>query len=309
MTPRAPLSSRRGLWRGLASVLLLASLAGCARPLATSGDPASGLSPEACYDFSPLAASDRATADSILAYGLDHEGLYTLAAGLKPISTLHQESFPLARPDSIPAGVRDAAPDGFAHAADRLARLYRVADALRCGSVQAVVVPFRRPFEGQKTLQVVAVDRQRLDGILARDARFWSALGITPGADPSLVVSVVEHAQAYDRWRGYGYLFGYPEAAITFFVEAGREADSTGQFVSRDFISAPVYARETGHFTWAVPQGHVLTEADSLRLGAAADLLGAYRLRRPAYLRADSTVRAADLLRDWAREPRRTYDF
>ncbi|MEL6617096.1 MAG: hypothetical protein AAFQ43_15240, partial [Bacteroidota bacterium] len=267
------------------------------------------LAPEACFDFTALAADDRALADSILGAGLDHEGLYTLVAGLKPISTLHQESLPLARPDSVPAGVRDAAPEAYAPAAARLAQLTRVTDALRCGPVEAVLVPFRRPFEGARTVQIVAADRQRLDGLLARDARFWSALGIAPGADPALVISVVEHAQAYDRWRGYGHLFGYPPEAVTFFVEAGREQDSTGQFVARDFVHAPVHARETGHFTWAVPKGHTLTRPDSLRLGAAANLLAAYRQRRPAYLRADSTVRATDLLRDWAREPRHTYDF
>ncbi|MEM1055401.1 MAG: hypothetical protein AAGI52_07730 [Bacteroidota bacterium] len=288
---------------GFLAIVLVASA--CAPTVSLS----EGHAADTCFALSSLPEDDRALADSILAAGLDHEGLFTLAAGLKPMSTLHQESLPLARPDSIPAGVRDAAPVGFEPAATRLAQLHRVTSALRCGSVQAVAVPFRRPFEGARTLQIVAVDRQRLSGILARDARFWAALGIAPSADPSLVVSVVEHAQAYERWRGYGYLFGYPEAAVTFFVEAGREQDSTGQFVSREFISAPVHARETGHFTWAVPSGHTRTSADSLRLGAAADLLAAYRERRSAYLRADSTVRAADLLRDWSREPRRTYEF
>ncbi|MEM0962373.1 MAG: hypothetical protein AAGK21_07575 [Bacteroidota bacterium] len=294
-------------------LLLLALLVSACAPAALVPEAplasASGAVPDDCFALTALAEGDRVLADSILAAGLDHEGLFTLAAGLKPISTLHQESLPLARPASVPAGVRDAAPVGFGASATRVAQLYRVADALRCGSVETVVVPFARPFKGNKTLQVVAVDRQRVDAVLARDARFWAALGLTPGADPTLVVSVVEHAQAYDRWRGYGYLFGYPEDAVTFFVEAGRQRDSTGQFVARDFVHAPVHARETGHFTWAVPEGHALTEADSLRLAAAADLLAAYRQRRPDYLRADSTVRAADLLRDWAREPRQTYAF
>ena len=295
------------------SGLLLAAALLAAALLAAACAPAAPLAerraPSGCFDLAALSDGDRALADSVLAAGLDHEGLYTLAAGLKPASTLHQESLPLARPDSVPAGVRDAAPVGFGASAARLTRLTRVADALRCAPVEVVIVPFARPYEGARTVQIVAVDRQRLDGVLARDARFWAALGVAPGADPAVVVSVVEHAHAYDRWRGYGYLFGYPEAAVTFFVEAGREADSTGQFVARDFVHAPVHARETGHFTWAVPEGHQPAQADSLRLAAAADLLAAYRQKRPAYLRADSTVRALDLLRDWAREPRRTYDF
>ncbi|MEO0557192.1 MAG: hypothetical protein AAF170_03300 [Bacteroidota bacterium] len=286
------------------ALALLASASACA-PAA----PLAGGMDGPCFDLSGLAPDERVTADSILAVGLDHEGLYTLAEGLKPISTLIQESFPMARPDSIPAGIRDAAPDGFERVSARAARLHRIAAALQCGPVETVVIPFARAHEGNRTLHVAAVDRDRLDTVLARDARFWAALGLTPGTDPALVVSVVEHAQPYDRWRGYGYLFGYPEAAVTFFVEAGREADSTGQFVERDFLHAPVHASPTGHFTWAVPKGHTPTPDDALRLDAAADLLARYRQRRDAYLRPDSTVRAVDLLRDWAREPRRTYAF
>ena len=287
-----------------AFLIALLLLAACAptRPLAERGAAV-------CYDLSALAPDEQVTADSILAVGLDHEGLYTLAADVKPVSSLAQVSLLLARPDTVPEGVRAAAPPGFEDAAAHAARLYRIAAALRCGTVQTVVVPFRRADDGLRTLHVAAVDVARLDGILARDARFWAALGLTPGADPALVVTVTEHAATYDRWRGYGYLFGYPEEAVTFFVEAGREADSTGQFVERDFLHAPVFARASGHFTWAVPRGHTPTRADSLRLDAAAEVLAEYRRRRPAYLRPDSTLRAADLLRDWAREPRRSFAF
>lgn len=285
----------------LAAALLL--LGACAptgsRPLA----PPTPRSPEdACFDLSVLPETDRAYADSLLAHGLDHEALFTLAAPIKPISSLAQLRLPLARPDTVPEGVRDQLPPGREAHLVAAERFHRVARALRCGSLETVVVPYRRTFDGDRILQMTVVDRDRLDAVLARDAVFWGAWGLVPGADPHLVVTMVETAAPLDRHRGYGYLFGYPEYAVTFFTESAREQQRTGELVERDFFQVPVHRRPRGHFTYAIPRGHTPTEVDSSIHRAAAAVLAAYRARREAYLRPDSSLRAADLLRDWRRD-------
>ncbi|MCS7210585.1 MAG: hypothetical protein RMI34_02895 [Chloroherpetonaceae bacterium] len=61
-----------------------------------------------CFDISALTPEEQGLADSLLAIGLDNEALYTLFAPLKPISTVAQFSLAIARPDSLPSGIREA---------------------------------------------------------------------------------------------------------------------------------------------------------------------------------------------------------
>ena len=74
----------------------------------------------------------------------------------------------------------------------------------------------------------------------------------------------------YTRWNttkparegGYGYLFGYPDYAVRFFVESSNEEKFSGRFVERDFRSIPTFARETNAFVYAVPKGQAENETD-----------------------------------------------
>lgn len=286
----------------VAAFAALVALGGC-RSVAPPAAPLAS-APAACYDFARLSARERAFADSLLGAALDREALYTYAAPVKPISSVAVLRLPVARPDSVPEGVRVQALDapGAQAAAERF---YRVAAVLRCGPVETVVVPYRAAREGERLLQMTAVRRDRLDKVLARDAPFWLQFGLAPGADPHLVVATVEHAAATDRWRGYGYLFGYPEHAVTFFVEAGRATRGTDAVAPRDFFHIPVHVRDSGHFTYAVPPGYVPTAVDSTLYRQGAAVLADYRARRAAFLRPDSTLRAADLLRAWTATPSR----
>jgi hypothetical protein len=53
----------------------------------------------------------------------------------------------------------------------------------------------------------------------------------------------IEYSQSGPRWRGYGYLFGFPLYAVDFFVNAGESEKQTGKFVERDFLSIPYVRR------------------------------------------------------------------
>jgi hypothetical protein len=297
-TVPAPRTARHPLARLAVVILVLLALGGCRASAPAPSTARTAVPADGCFDLRALPAADRAYADSLLGAALDREALYTYAAPLKPMSSVALLRLPVARPDSVPEGVREQAREapGAQAAAERF---YRVAAALRCGPVETVVVPYRAAFDGERALQMAAVRRDRLDAVLGRDAPFWLQFGLAPGADAHLVVSAVEHAAATDRWRGYGTLFGYPEYAVAFFVEAGRAGQGTGEIVPRDFFHIPVHVRDSGHFTYAVPRGHTPTAVDSALYRHGTAVLADYRARRTAFLQPDSTLRAADLLRAW----------
>ena len=86
-----------------------------------------------------------------------------------------------------------------------------------------------------------------------KDRHLFGQWGFTANANSATVLSVVEYENKNDRYRAYGYLFGYPEHAVDFFVEASITEEETGEFVKRNFFTIPVEAGNSGDFTYAVP--------------------------------------------------------
>jgi len=306
MIPRKSSAGRAApILSGAALALVLAA---CASSPAPAPAPATASAPHAaCFAVEGLSAENRARADSILAGGLDNEALFTLASDpdrglpLKPISSLTQRRMGVARAEDTPPGAREATNPEHPDLAE-VRELQEVIRALECGPVRAVLLPYRATQDSTRTVQVVMVHQGRLDDILARDASFWGQWGLVPGADPATVVTVVEYEASGARFRGYGYLFGYPEHAVTFFTEAAAEMAETGEFVTRDFFQIPVHSRETGRFVYAVPEGYEPAEEDLAIREEAARVLEAYRARRPAFTNPDGTLRAVELLRAWYAE-------
>jgi hypothetical protein len=248
-----------------------------------------------------LAAPERALADSLLAAGLDNEALFTLAGPLKPMSGITTLRLSTARTAAVREGDR-AATDPAAPDLARMARYQETANALRCGPVRFLVVPFRAVQEGVRVVQISVVDEELLARILRRDLTFWGQWGFVPGSDAAVVATMIEGEGPYDRFRGYGYLFGYPEHAVHFFVEAARKGDERGELVERDFFQIPVHTADKGHFVYAVPKGYAPADVDEQLRADAARLLADYRERRPRYTNPDGTLRAVELLRDWYAE-------
>ena len=267
-----------------------------------------------CFDVSHLSDGEQVLANELMEEALDYQALYTLVGEIKPMSTLRQKRFFVARPDTVPAGSRAVVTTDTARAShEDAARLQRVAEALHCGSIETVVVPFRSTRSGIRTVQALLINRRGLDHVVERDLAFWGQWAFAPGVSPGVVTTTVEYEDSFDRFRGYGYLFGYPEHAVTFFVEAAQESDSTGVFVERDFFHIPTHQAQTNRFTYAVPEGYTPAAPDSAIYQAALDVLADYRDRRHAYVASDSTLHALELIRDWYREapqvdPRRPND-
>jgi hypothetical protein len=284
-----------------ALMLLVAALgAACAAVPSAASAPIGAPLPAAenCFAVESLAAEERAMADSLLAAGLDNEPLFTLVGTLKPMSSIPFVQIGTARSDTVPEGSREVA-DPESPDLEWIERYQHVANTLTCGPVRMVVAPYRMTQDTVRRLQANFVHRRLLDAELVRNASFWGQWGFVPGTDPAVVVTVVEYERPYDRFRGYGYLFGYPEHAVTFFVEAAREGDARGEFVSREFFQIPVHSRPDARFVYAVPPGHVPTEADIAIRDEAGRILEDYRSRRPRFENADGTLRAVELLRDW----------
>jgi len=305
--------------RTLSSLLLIVGMSlwtfGCAAPPIETTDRVDAATfswqEKRCFDVTHLAAEEQALADSLMKEALDHQALYTLVGDIKPMSTLQQKRLFVARPDSLPAGIPDVITTDTARAAHAdAAQLQRVAQALSCGEISTVVVPFRITRDGVRTVQALLVNQRRIDEVMQEKRAFWGQWGFAPGVAPGVVTTTVEYENSLDRFRGYGHLFGYPAHAVTFFVEAARESEATGEFVERDFFHIPTHAAETNRFTYAVPEGYMPTAVDSAVYLASRDVLSAYRERRDAYVTSEGTLQALELVRDWyreepARDPRR----
>jgi 5'-nucleotidase (lipoprotein e(P4) family) len=252
-------------------------------------------------DFSSLeqlSPDDRKLADSLLTVALDHEALYTLWGDVKPISDVAMFTFRVARPASVSSGTASIV-DAGNPALQQIRRLQRVVNAMNFGDVQFFIHPFKRADSTKRFLQVAVLRKSSVMACLARNQSFFGQFGFVPESDPISVVMATEYEDKYERYRGYGYLYGYPEHAVTFFVEAARHQDSTKEFVKRDFFQIPTWSGEQGHFVYAVPKGYVPTELDSTLYRAASKVLSDYRAIRPTFMNPDSSLRAADLLKEW----------
>jgi hypothetical protein len=253
--------------------------------------------------YEQLSATDRDRADSLIAFALDHEALYSLMADIKPISSIgFSLSFPLGKDSTQLDGqhnVVSVEADSVQAFVNDLKSWYRVVDALSFGDYQFMLLPFRQVWDGKRNMQVLLCRADLIDDLLEEQAPFFAQWGFVPGTDPAVLLTAIEFEEKHDRFRSYGYLFGYPRHAVDFFVEASLEQEETGEFVSRDFFQIPVYAKESGYFTYAVPKDYETGSKDSLIYNNALKVLEEYRELRPQYLDEQGRLDAVRLYRDW----------
>ena len=252
----------------LAWLVAAFTLGGCASSPSDTGD--FQRSAETVSTVDPLQLLREAT---------DHEGLYTLAGGLKPMSTgIWRGSFEVEDPDLT--DLREAR---------------QALGVLRNDVWYADVQVFEKAHEGERSAHAFVVHRKALARMIERHESFWSPWGITAGTHPAEIVAIVDRMPRDDRWRGYGYLFGYPDHAVDFFVEAGLAAEDgreVGPGKDRQFIQIPTSAADSGRFTYAVPPDHVSTLADQRLANDAAMILAAYTERKSGMRDVQSTVEA-----------------
>ena len=215
----------------------------------------------------------------------DQEALYTLAGGLKPMSSgIWQGSFELEDPDL-----------------DELRDVRRALGLLRNNVWYADVQVYDNADDGTRWAEAFVIHREALARMIERLEPFWSPWGITPCTHPAEVVTIVDRMPRADRWRGYGHLFGYPDDAVDFFVEAGLARDDgreVGPGKDREFMQIPTQVADSGRFTYAVPLGHIPTPVDRALAERAGLILAAYEVRRPRMNGAEEVVKALRQLND-----------
>ena len=273
---------------GLAATLLLFTAACTPRPTPpalTAGRIGAGVVRSECLPADRLPADLRAKSEEMLLKGLDAEALFTLAGGLKPMSSVGGTfTFPIDKPDVAAIEERR-----------RLLAVWRCGDALF-----ADARVFRAITEGKRSVGAEVFSRPALDAVLTRHAEFFAPLGFTRGSHPMEVLTAIEWSERGPRWRGQGYLYGYPDYAVDFFVEAGESEARTGQFVPRDPVRVPTFGAtpERSNFVWTAPKGHTENEQDRAVTTRAARILAAYTERRARYI-GPGKPGAFALLRDW----------
>jgi len=236
-----------------------------------------------CFPIERLPAELRPRAEQLLLKIMDGEGLYTVVGGLKPMSSgwlSHRVS--VEKPE-----LADAERDR------------RILATFRSGEeIVANVQPFWRVYEGKRFLDGVIYHRSGVARAIRDHGSYFAFYGVTPSSEPVEAAMAFELDGTSQRNRGYGYLFGYPDHAVNFFVSADEEMRKTKKLVPRDFLHIPTFASATHRFVYAVPKGQAPNEAD-LRLRAeAAPILAMYRQLRPRYV-GEGKRGIVALLRDW----------
>ena len=164
-----------------------------------------------------------------------------------------------------------------------LREMRRALGVLRNDVWHADVQVFEKAHDGERSAHAFVVHRKALARMIERHESFWGPWGITAGTHPAEIVAVVDRMPRDDRWRGYGHLFGYPDHAVDFFVEACLSAEDgreVGPEKDRRVIQIPTSAADSGRFTYAVPLDHVSTIADRRLANDAAMILAAFTERK-----------------------------
>lgn len=232
-----------------------------------------------CFPFERLPEALRPRAEAMLLQALDGEALYTLAGGLKPMSS-----------GFVSSSIKVDAPD----LADVESTRQILATWTCGGEIAAGLHHFEAVYQGSRSMEAVVFHRSALRNLLTRHSAYFAPFGLSPSSDPMEVVMTVEYAAPAPRLRGYGYLFGYPDYAVDFFVGAS----GIEPLVPRDFFSLPTVRGER-RFVYAVPKGHEPNDADRALKAAAEAIHADYVARRARHIKGDSASGVLALVREW----------
>lgn len=239
---------------------------------------------EQCFPFERLPDRLRARAERLLLTALDGEALYTIASDIKPMSSGIL---------TLEVGAGQA---GLLEVAD----LEEIMRAWSCGGeVSGGLHRFAAVYDdGRRPMDLMVFNHPRVGDVVARRSGVYGPLGLAPETPPLAVVQAVDRAARTPRFLGYGYLFGYPDAAVEFFAEADDRQQQTGAFVERDFISLPTFRGER-HFVYAVPRGQARTDADRVLAERVQPVYDDYVARRARHIKDDTGAGVLALLREW----------
>jgi hypothetical protein len=213
--------------------------------------------------------SKLALADSLAKEILENEGLYTVASGLKPMSTVLQFDFQIdtLSQEFLDQKAVEASLNSFQSALGLLEN----------ENIKFIILPFKSIYGDKRTFQILVLHQESIEEKIKEYSSFFLKRGILPETPIHQILSIVEFGEKYERYQAYGYFFGYPEHAVSFFVNASLSYEKTNEFVERDFFQIPVASNEEGHFVYAVPKGYEPSEIDLRIRQDANEILSYYK--------------------------------
>lgn len=289
--------------------------------------PAQTSSRNECFPFEKLTTDERKKAEELLLKALDGEALYTIVGGLKPMSSgfqtfrlrvdLPRLEFSEAEKSVTELSAKKAEELTKEEKSrltqanqtverkqtlEKIAETQKIFETWRCGEeLFAAVQHYAQVYEGQRFYDTVVFSRPRLKQMLTEKIDFFSRIGITPDSHPLDVLYAVEYNKTSQRFAGYGYLFGYPDYAVRFFVQASDDEQFSGKFVERGFITLPTIIGDN-HFVYAVPKDHVENDADRVLRAKSEKIFNEYKRRRVEYI-GDGKKGVVEMLRNWFCDP------
>ncbi len=244
---------------------------------------------EQCFPVEQLPQAQQKAAADLFLKLMDSEALYTVIGAVKPMSGGFT-TFKLSA-DSLDATPIDEARQYLA--------------LFQCGGdLFATIHHFARlfPDKDSKVLERyfdgVVFHRSGLRRTILAHKNFFIPLGLSENSHPLEVLMAIEYLEGPSRFRGLGYLYGYPDYAVDFFVSAARQQTFTGVFVPRDFVSMPTFARADRGVVYAIEKGASERDLDKQLRAQLAPILEEYKRRRQEYI-GEGKAGIIALLRDW----------
>lgn len=228
-------------------------------------------------------------ADSLAKETLEKEGLFTVLGGLKPISTVEHFQFPI---DTTTKNL--LSPE---EASLQIQMLHESLKLLSDENIGFAIVPFKAVFNDSRSFQILVYHKSSVQRTIQAYSEFFIKRGVLTETDPLSLLTMVEFEEKLDRFRAYGYLFGYPTHAVDFFVEAAKHEETTGEFVKRSFFQIPVANSETGRFVYALPENQEPSTADFELKRKAEEILETYKRIREEQLSLESDFPFLELLK------------
>ncbi len=255
-------------------------------------------------DYARLSASDKKVADSLIKSALENEGLFTITGRLKPISSVRTLGLKIMNDDTTNTKNWTSF-DTTSADLKKLQQYQHIVNSLHFGDLNFMMNPYDMHLGARRILQITIYRKSLMDSLVRAKQAFYAQFGIAAGSKPELVVSTTEYEERLNRLRSYGYMFGYPDHAVDFFIDAAKSSDQTGKHVERDFFQIPVYSSNVGHFVYAIPKGTKPRTVDSVIYKKAAVQLANYKKERKKFERKDSSVNYYKLLRKLIRNDER----
>lgn len=274
-----------------------------------------------CFPIERLPAELRPKAEALLLDAMDSNALYTIAGGLKPMTSNFLAS--LGRAGALNFAPSEFRADGpLARQADELRQTIAV---LQCGEdLRSAVLSDLDMYsgDGRSSIEPYVFNMPAMRRVIGMLPEYFASLGITPHTTPEVVLLTMQRAtgmapnaaaaerQAWlrahvdaliPRNRATGLLYGYPRSAVEAYGDVfakaarGQAPADAGADTRALGMTLPSFRGESTAYRKAAAEDNAEDKAFRAR---ALEILTEYRKRREKFI-GDGKPGIVALLRDW----------